>query len=811
MRASTLFTLAVGLCLSAGAAAVPPQLAAQGSDVEMRGRVNGVQPPPGFYETLARYPDAYQFKRVWKDIAEQVRARRQALVGENNYAALNEHLAAGPSRAAAVQSGAAISGTFRIPVLIGYFADSTHSLQPDTAALRSTIFGTASAPPYTVTTLYDEMSNSLLTVTGDIIGWFKVDSASTWYEGADMGMTPPPLGTAHTGDFIRELLDASDGSIDFSQYDNNSDGYVDLVAVLHPLQGGECGSSNIWAHRWGYSAWTGGSSYATNDVVSVEDYIIQSAVGGPGGCTASLIMPIGTLAHELGHGMLGLPDLYDTGYSSEGIGEWGLMGSGSWNTQTSPAHLSAWSKDQTGWVAIDTVSLGSGTGAHKLNPVISSDTALRVNIPSSTEFFLLENRHILGSDSLNGEGLLIWHVAPDLITARSFTNSVNAIWPHGVDLEQADGFDDLYNNINRGDAGDPYPGTASNTAFSPLTAPNSEATNNSDSGIRIENITLNGDKSIDFDVNYNTVDEFITTNIGAGTEVIVDGTNEPAPHSVTWTYPSLHSISVPSPQGDSLTRYVFLSWSDGGALTHSVTMDVTPDTFVATLQMEHRVRATADVTGSVFGSPGLDVNGKAWLLPTDSIVLTAVPIPSYFFVEWSGDTTSVSDSLVLHMTKPYTVQAVFGLQVAISSDTLGAGMMGATYLYVWTHVGGDPVPAGLTINSTSGVMTGVPEEDGDFTLIYEARSGALSDTDTLYVSISRPSLTLESVINHLISPVATLTPDEARYVDIIGNNDGTFDVGDFRAFLQDAGIIADLVPAELLKPKNDSAARKEEG
>ena len=38
-----------------------------------------------------------------------------------------------------------------------------------------------------------------------------------------------------------------------------------------------------------------------------------------------------TLAHELGHLLFGFPDLYDTDYTSEGIGDWCLMAAGSWN------------------------------------------------------------------------------------------------------------------------------------------------------------------------------------------------------------------------------------------------------------------------------------------------------------------------------------------------------------------------------------------------------------------------------------------------------------------------------------------------
>ncbi len=74
-------------------------------------------------------------------------------------------------------------------------------------------------------------------------------------------------GFARTGEFIKELLDARDGSVDFGQYDNDGpdgvpnsgddDGFVDLLCVMHSLPGAECGTypNNISSHTWSYSAW----------------------------------------------------------------------------------------------------------------------------------------------------------------------------------------------------------------------------------------------------------------------------------------------------------------------------------------------------------------------------------------------------------------------------------------------------------------------------------------------------------------------------------------------------------------------------
>jgi hypothetical protein len=133
---------------------------------------------------------------------------------------------------------------------------------------------------------------------------------------------------------------------------------------------------------------------------------------------------------------------------------------------------------------------------------------------------------------------------------------------------------------------------------------------------------------------------------------------------------------------------------------------------------------------------------------------------------------------------------------------------GGSGSYSWSQVGSDPLPGGLTFDA-QGVVSGIPIADGTFQFVVQATSGALtSNPDTVSITITHPVLSQDDVINHLISPVGTLTPDEERYLDIIGNNNGRYDIGDFRAYLQESGVIADIAPADLLKAGDK--ARKED-
>jgi hypothetical protein len=149
------------------------------------------------------------------------------------------------------------------------------------------------------------------------------------------------------------------------------------------------------------------------------------------------------------------------------------MSSGNYRRPFSPAYMEGWSRLQLGWVTVRDVT---ASGSYELGPYAAGDTIFRI-VPTQPnprgEFFLLENRQGVGSDTAlitsKGPGLLVFHIDQQQITQRSDFNDVNSGAIHGVWLRQADGLDQLRSSVtgvvNRGDAGDPYPGTANNRRF----------------------------------------------------------------------------------------------------------------------------------------------------------------------------------------------------------------------------------------------------------------------------------------------------------------------------------------------------------
>ena len=120
-----------------------------------------------------------------------------------------------------------------------------------------------------------------------------------------------------------------------------------------------------------------------------------------------------------------------------------------------------------------------------------------------------------------------------------------------------------------------------------------------------------------------------------GLQFTVDGgAAETAPATVNLSQGS-HTLAVASPQaGAAGTRYVFASWSDGGAASHSISVGAAPATYTATFATQYLL-TTAVLpagAGAVTANPSATYYNAA-----TSVQLTASPGAGYQFSNWSGD------------------------------------------------------------------------------------------------------------------------------------------------------------------------------
>jgi len=364
-------------------------------------------------------------------------------------------------------------GTHKVLVLLIDYPDleATHTVvEFENFMNQENYDGTGSFRDY-----YLKASSNKLDVNADVVGWYRADSAYEYYGKKN--------GYERARALAREAVDAAEvAGIDFSIYDNDKDGNIDGIILVHAGQGAEEGSLEdyIWSHR----SSLGSDYYRTYDGIIINDYMVnpERRIGSNSG--AGGMVGIGVFCHEFGHG-LGLPDLYDIDYSSAGVGSWGLMAGASWlGDEKVPGFMSAWSRVTLGWVTPEKISSGS----YALAASTTSTVVYKVNTAVPGEYFLLENRQQSGQDAfIKGSGLAIWHIDDN---QRVSDNSDNADESHRlVDLEQADGLGHLYTEDGASDDGDLFPGSAENTSFTDITLPNSKTYDSSASGIEITEIT----------------------------------------------------------------------------------------------------------------------------------------------------------------------------------------------------------------------------------------------------------------------------------------------------------------------------------
>ncbi len=347
---------------------------------------------------------------------------------------------------------------------------------------------------------YQEVSYGDLDVSVDVRGWYRAQNGYRYYgeNSEDSNFPHAP----HAGDLVVEAVDAAEAAgIDFSQYDNDGDGYLDAVIVVHsgPDEADGAGDDYIWSHMWGLST-------AVGYTRSYDGVVIDAYNMDPETKVDSSMMTIGVFCHEFGHA-LGLPDLYDYGYDSWGVGSWCLMSRGNRLGSTdgeTPCHISPVLKFLLQWgsyhlVMSDQNGVAIPPYASDGDYYILASNGDYSGLQTYTgELFIAENRQKTGFDSgLPGHGLLVWHIDMDRFV-YNFSRPNEDQNHKSVDVEEADGKNDLdfRPGGNHGDGGDPFPGTSLNTKFDWSSNPNSRFYTQVISQIAVSGITERNDTII---------------------------------------------------------------------------------------------------------------------------------------------------------------------------------------------------------------------------------------------------------------------------------------------------------------------------
>lgn len=337
---------------------------------------------------------------------------------------------------------------------------------------------------------YLENSYGQLDIETTVVGWIQLPRSKNLYSTEDMTS------------LITDALAVAKEQVNLSQFDNNGDGELDGLSVIHQGTGQEVtgSSSDIWSH----------SSELENvyvDGLKIGKYTIQPELllESP----ERIMTTVGVLCHEFGHN-LGSPDFYDVDYETNGMfsgtGEWDLMADGIWLAQStpgdSPTHINMWQKIQFGWVT--PVTLTETCTVEDLAPASETPAAYIVNTTRPGDYYVLEHRSKRGFDRmLAGEGLIIYHADEARIAEALEMNMVNADYLQGLYTVCASAGCNpgtspaSFGDINSDSA--PFPGAAGITEFSDTSLPSMHSNDGKYSYSTLRNIAVkDGKVSFDF-------------------------------------------------------------------------------------------------------------------------------------------------------------------------------------------------------------------------------------------------------------------------------------------------------------------------
>ena len=357
-------------------------------------------------------------------------------------------------------------GSPKIPIILVQFSDLKFSVSENEDSVRSFFDkfcnGTNSGVNYTgggsfgsVKDYFIAQSDSLFQPCFDVIGPVTLPNSYVYY-GKDSNYSKD----VNIYSFYQESIQMAQSlQNDWNQFDNDSDGVIDMVYFVYAGEGqnGSDDTNTIWPKEQGSGGTIGGVKYGSYGC-SNETY--NGSVDG-----------IGTICHELSHA-LGLPDLYDTNYVAFGMDYWDVMDSGNYCADGKrPCGYSAYEKDFMGWkklVELDPenpqtltlIPLSEGGGGYKI-----------INKENPNEYYVLDNRQNTNWDLNVGysterygkaHGMLVTHI--DYSQSSWTSNKVNTSKNHQrLTLIPADG-ELLIRNANNTAAyllsmqGDPYPG-----------------------------------------------------------------------------------------------------------------------------------------------------------------------------------------------------------------------------------------------------------------------------------------------------------------------------------------------------------------
>ena len=355
------------------------------------------------------------------------------------------------------------TGSPRAIVLLVQFANRPFKVQPRKAfnqylnsmADKHQDFGNAeNRNTGSVKRYFSDMSGGKFKPQFDLYGPITMPKNAAYYGEGSSSME-------RYRELVSEACTMMDDSLDFSMYDADKDGNVDLVYIIYAGYGESVSSidSTLWPKAF----------VCGTDIKKDGKYVRLAGIsnelnGHPdvhySSTSGLLINGVGLFCHEFSHCM-GLPDFYPTvspqwttangkqdfdAYDNQGMEEWDVMDNGIYlYNGYSPTAYTAWEREKMGWLTIETLTR---EGKVELKSIDQGGKAYRIKNDKNTsgnEYYIVENIQAKGwNKKLPASGMMVSHVEYE---PRAFSvfhggdNSVNNIKKHPrMTIVPADGY-----------------------------------------------------------------------------------------------------------------------------------------------------------------------------------------------------------------------------------------------------------------------------------------------------------------------------------------------------------------------------------